>query len=220
MNHSDQDRTLFERYERFTMIPFEWYSDNLQICREFAQPEGCIVECGVWRGGMVAGIADVLPGRRCYLFDSFEGLPPAKEVDGQAAIEWQSRTDEPTYFDNCRAERAFAEHAMHMSAAAEVQIVLGWFSDTVRDFVPAEPIAVLRLDGDWYESTMDCLTAFYPHVMHGGIVIVDDYYTWDGCARAVHDYLAQHEIVDRIQQKNGRVCFIQKLGPKRMPPRS
>ena len=174
---------IYERYRDFTMISTELYLQNLQICQEFAPERGCVVECGAWRGGMAAGIADVLPGRRFYLLDSFEGLPPAKEIDGKAAMDWQSRTDASDYFDNCRAEQSFAERAMSMSAAGLVEFRQGWFADTLKDFVPAEPIAVLRLDGDWYESTMDCLKALYPRVVQGGLIIIDDYHAWDGCAR-------------------------------------
>lgn len=214
---AERAQEIYEKYRDFTMISPDVYALNLSLCSEEAPETGCIVECGVWRGGMAAGICDVLRGRKVYLFDSFEGLPPATDIDGQAALEWQSRKDEPTYFDNCRAEQHFALRAMSMSQGGSVDLRPGWFKDTVPGFVPEEPIAVLRLDGDWYDSTMVCLEALYPRVMDGGLIIIDDYYAWDGCARAVHDYLSRYGIVDRIRQRGEWFCFMRKQGPRKLP---
>jgi O-methyltransferase len=198
-------RAIFRKYkrEKFTMLSERAGVANLLLCVERAPSGGCIVECGVWRGGMSAAMADALPGRAHFLFDSFEGLPAAKEIDGPAALNWQRDTASPGYFDNCRAERSFAEKAMRMSAAREFHLIQGWFDKTLPGLKLPEPIAVLRLDADWYESTMACLNALYPQVMPGGLVILDDYYTWDGCARAVHDYLSMRKTADRIHEFRG-----------------
>jgi O-methyltransferase len=69
-------------------------------------------------------------------------------------------------------------------------------------------IALLRLDGDWYESTMACLDALYDRVVPGGLVIIDDYYTWDGCARAVHDFLSRRGVSARIRQWANAICYL------------
>jgi len=204
---------LHARYRDFTMLPRRRFAENLALCAELAPPAGCVVECGVWRGGMSAGMAEALPGRLHYLFDSFEGLPPAQEIDGEAARAWQQDKSSRMYLDNCRAERAEAERAMAQAPAREAKLVQGWFADTVPDFRPAEPIAVLRLDGDWYESTLECLRGFYPLVAQGGLVLVDDYYDWVGCSRAVHDYLSERKLEDRIRQSRGGVCHLVKSGP-------
>ena len=203
---------VHRKYQNYTMIPGSVCASNLEICLERAPKDGCIVECGVWRGGMSAAIADVLPGRSHFLFDSFEGLPPAKEIDGTAALDYQKDKNSPVYHDNCRAERSFAEQAMSKSEAKEYRLVQGWFNDTVPGFTAPEPIAILRLDGDWYDSTMECLRGLYPQVQQGGLILIDDYYTWDGCARAVHDYLSAQGAVDRIQEHRG-VCFLVKRSP-------
>jgi O-methyltransferase len=201
-------KRIYERYRTFTMLPTDLFVSNLLLCEEKAPNSGCIVEAGVWRGGMSAGMADMLPGRLHYLFDSFEGLPPAKEIDGEEALKWQHDITSPIYYDNCRAERFFAERAMAMANAKDVHVIQGWFNDTVLGFVPEEPIAILRLDGDWYDSTMQCLIGLYPHVMKGGLIILDDYHTWDGCARALHDYLSAHKCADRIQQWRDELCYL------------
>ena len=140
---------IYGRYRNFTMVSPETYVSNLVLCANKAPNKGCIVEAGVWRGGMSAGIADMLPGRVSYLFDSFEGLPPAKEIDGEAALQWQRNVSMPTYYDNCRAERSFSAQAMAMTRAKQFYLIEGWFSDSLVGFVPEEPIAILRLDGDW-----------------------------------------------------------------------
>jgi O-methyltransferase len=100
---------------------------------------------------------------------------------------------------------------MRRSGAGSYRLVPGWFKDTLATFVPPEPIAVLRLDGDWYDSTRLCLEALYPAVPPGGLIIIDDYYAWEGCARAVHEYLAQQPgSQDRIRQTPAGVAFIHK----------
>ena len=171
--------------------------------------EGCIVECGVWRGGMIAGIAELLgPERAYFLFDSFEGLPPAREIDGPDALAWQSAVDSPIYYDNCRAPVEMAEEAMRISGARQAALVKGWFADTLPGFRPPAPIALLRLDGDWYDSTLGSLNSLYPYVSDRGLIIVDDYATWDGCSRAVHEFLARTSSVRRIQRFEGDVCVL------------
>ena len=162
---------------------------------------------------MIAGIASVLGNEReYYLYDSFEGLPDAKNIDGSQAINWQNDKESPLYFDNCRADIAEVQKAMNLSGVKNFNIVKGWFDATLPSFPEQTKIAVLRLDGDWYESTMTCLENLYPMVVCGGIVIIDDYHTWDGCSRAVHDYLSRENLNDRICQWQNDVAYILKRG--------
>jgi O-methyltransferase len=157
---------------------------------------------------MIAGMADVLgEGREYFLFDSFQGLPPAKEIDGAAALAWQKDKTSVNYYDNCTASIADAESAMHLSKAKHVRIFAGWFNQTIPEFQPSMPIALLRLDADWYDSTMTCLTHLVKHMAEEGVIIIDDYYTWDGCSRAVHDFLARQQSPLRIRQMNN-ICFL------------
>lgn len=189
----------YDRYHDFTMIPRALYLDNLKLVYNFRHVPGCVVECGVWRGGMIAGIASMFPKRHYYLFDSFEGLPPAQEIDGARALAWQNNPSGESYYDNCRAEMNFAEEAMK-TTAAKFNIVKGWFQQTLPVAEFSDEIAVLRLDADWYDSTYECLKNLYPRVAVGGIIILDDYYTWDGCSRAVHDYLSGNSLPSRIHK--------------------
>jgi len=159
---------------------------------------------------MIGGIATILGSRQYFLFDSFEGLPPAKDIDGSDAIKWQNDTKSPLYFDNCAADITWAQDAMRISKADEVTIHKGWFSDTLKFIPPTTEIAILRLDGDWYDSTMDCLNQLFPLVRKNGVVIIDDYFTWSGCRKAVHDYLSKNNIDASIRQYNNSVAYIKK----------
>jgi hypothetical protein len=161
-------------------------------------------------GGMSAAMAEVLGRNRDYfLFDSFEGLPPAQDKDGSAALQWQSNTNGSSYFNNCAASEEEAETAMKKSQAERYTIVKGWFDRMLPVFRPPCPIALIRLDGDWYDSTMSCLTHLMPHMAERGLVIIDDYHTWDGCARAVNEYIAANCPATRIRQHWNSVAYFQ-----------
>jgi O-methyltransferase len=184
------------------------YIDNLFLAGKIAHVPGCVVECGTWRGGMIAGIAAVLGARRkYYLFDSFEGLPPAKEeVDGEAAIKWQADPSGPTYHNNCTAAEEDARDAMSRSGAADYVVVKGWFDQTLPQANLAEPIALLRMDADWYESTKCILDNLASRVAPGGMIVVDDYYTWEGCTQAVNEFAAAHKL--KIRQSTNGVAYL------------
>lgn len=200
---------LYGKYREFTMAPKRYFWRNLLIVDARRHVSGCVVECGVWRGGMSAAMAQVLgPGRDYFLFDSFEGLPAPTAEDGETAKEWQQDTESPTYYDNCRAPIEFAERAMQLSGVPRYKLVKGWFDKTVPGFIPPCPIAVLRLDGDWYDSTLVVLESLFKYLARDGIVIIDDYYAWDGCSRAVHDFLSRHKLTARVTQKHG-ICVLE-----------
>lgn len=201
---------LYDKYRHHTMVPKLMFHDNLSVAEMAYELEGDIVECGVWKGGMIAAISEALDGtRKSWLFDSFEGLPPASDIDGAAAKKWQQNTSHPEYYDNCRAAPDDAREAMDLSGTKNAAIVKGWFDKTV-PHADILKIAVLRLDGDWYDSTRVCLDHLYQKVTDGGIVIIDDYYFWDGCARAVHDFLSENGIADRIRETKHGVAYIVK----------
>jgi hypothetical protein len=65
---SDQfrHRKIFDKYRSYTMIPKRVYAENLALGKRVHEVPGCIVECGTWRGGMIAGLADVLGADRIY----------------------------------------------------------------------------------------------------------------------------------------------------------
>jgi hypothetical protein len=170
---------------------------------------GVIVECGVWKGG--ASLAMLLAQRAAFgkvvrpvhLLDSFAGLPRVELRDGPLAAEWQAGADPEKFFDNCTASRDELEacFAHHGFVFPDYVVWEGWFESTLPRLVCAldQPIALLRLDSDWYASTRLCLETLMPITSEGATVIVDDYYAWDGCARAIHDYLAAADLPYRIK---------------------
>ena len=202
---------IFNKFSAFTMIRMLDYTDNLELCESVATIQGDVVECGVWRGGMIAGIAQLFrDSRKYFLFDSFEGLPPVTDKDGAEAKKWQEDRTGATYYENCKAEMSFAEAAMTQAGCEQFFLEKGWFSDTLPSFTETTQIAILRLDGDWYDSTMCCLENLYPKVVPGGLIIIDDYYTWDGCTKAVHDYLSKEQLTVKIERTKNGVCYIRK----------
>ena len=73
-----------------------------------------------------------------------------------------------------------------------------------------EQIAILRLDSDWYASTWDCMVNLYAKVAPGGIIIFDDYHAFDGCSRAVHDFLSKNSLPVRLSNGYSRVAYLVK----------
>lgn len=172
--------------------------------------QGVLLECGTWRGGCAVAMLMIqreLFGKvvkPVYMLDSFEGLPVVDQRDGPLAAAWQAGADKEKFFDNCKAAQEDLENLLkrHQFREGEYRLVRGWFDQTVpslADALAAQGIAVLRLDGDWYASTEVALKHLCPITCENGVVIVDDYYAWDGCARAVHDYIAGADMPYRIK---------------------
>jgi hypothetical protein len=207
---SDQDelaRTL-ERVLPLTMVPPETLIHLAGVVRSALADgiPGDFVECGVWRGGAAFLMADLVRSagvrdRKVWLMDSFEGLPPVEDIDGPAALEYTRNTDSSWYYENCRASiDDVRQSANALGLSSYTRMVKGWFEETLpatRDEIGA--IAVLRLDCDWYASVRCCLEALYDQVAPGGYIIMDDYYTWDGCAVAVHEFLGTRRLAHRIR---------------------
>jgi len=199
---------LFKKYKPYTMIPELYYKTNLGIAFNYKDINGSVVECGTWKGGMIAGMADIIGDSKDYhLFDSYEGLPPPTDNDGEEAVKWQVNKEGKFYFDNCTAQESDAIEAMGLSLVTEYTTHKGWFKDTVSTVRFNNGISILRLDGDWYDSTMQCLDALFHQVNKGGVIIIDDYFAWEGCSKAVHDFLSKNNCVERIRTDGG-VCKI------------
>jgi hypothetical protein len=167
---------------------------------------GDLVETGVWRGGAVAFMKAVLDvhgdeDRHIWACDSFQGLPEP-DVERYPA-DRDLVVDDPrvkTLMDVVLAipvERVKANIARYGLLDDRIHFLEGWFKDTLPD-APIERIALLRLDGDLYESTMDVLTTLEEKVVPGGFVVVDDYHSIEACEAAVTDYRERHGITDPI----------------------
>ena len=191
------------------MIPRREFLANLDVASRVTA-DGAFVECGTWKGGMAAALIEVGGQKREYhFFDSFEGLPPAKEIDGSAALAWQSNTTSDAYYDNCSASVQEFKQIIATTGISGAHIHKGFFEQTLPSF-NSPPVALLRLDADWYESTMICLEHLFDKVVSGGVILIDDYYTWDGCSRAVHDFLSKRQAPEKIEQKSVSLAVIVK----------
>lgn len=161
---------------------------------------GAIVECGVWRGGSMLAVAKTLlrlgaTDRDLYLFDTFEGMtePTSHDVsfDGQTAAD-ALRSGSPGDLVHANAPLERVRDVIRSSGydPRHIEFVKGMVEDTIPDSAP-DQIALLRLDTDWYESTRHELTHLYPRLVHGGVLIIDDYGHWQGARKAVDEYFAE-----------------------------
>lgn len=159
---------------------------------------GDLAETGVWRGGttiLMRGVLQALGDqtRSVWVADSFEGLPvPDERYPADAHLDWSDVQVLKVDADAVRAN--FDRYGL---LDDRVRLLEGWFADTLPD-APIESLAVLRLDGDLYGSTMDALVSLEPKVSPGGFVLVDDYGGWESCRAAVEDYRAEHGITAPI----------------------
>lgn len=165
---------------------------------------GAIVECGVWRGGSMMMAALSLghfggPARDLYLFDTFEGMPePSKDDykfgEAPAREKWQALTT-GSGSDWNRAPLHEVRAALLSTGynPQRLHFVPGRVEERLPGQAPPE-IALLRLDTDFYSSTRHELTTLYPRLSERGILIIDDFGTWAGSAKATREYFDAHGI--------------------------
>ena len=176
--------------------------DNLQQCVEAVIRDavpGDLIETGVWRGGaciLMRGIlaAHGVKDRRVFVADSFEGLPKPDEKSHPADKGDDHHTHSILAVSQEQVEENFRRYGL---LDEQVIFLKGWFKDTLPT-APIDRIAVMRLDGDMYGSTIDALTSLYPKLSPGGFCIIDDY-AIPGCRQAVTDYRAEHGITEEMQ---------------------
>jgi hypothetical protein len=188
--------------------------DNLRYCVETVireQIPGDLIETGVWRGGASIFMRGILKAyeisdRRVWVADSFEGLPTTDESDHTA--------------DAALGLDRFADLAVSLEVVREnferygllddqVVFLKGWFRDTLPN-ASIEHIAVMRLDGDLYESTMDALTSLYSKLSPGGFVILDDYNSVAGCNDAADTFRRSMNIKEPLALIEGCGAFWRK----------
>lgn len=165
---------------------------------------GAIVECGVWRGGQMMAAAltlNHLQARRpLFLFDTFEGMTAPNEVDrdmeGQAAQSTfvaMSRNAVGKRWCEARLDEVQRNLVSTGYPPDQVHYIVGAVEQTLPLSAP-EVIAYLRLDTDWYASTLHELQHLFPLVSRLGVVTIDDYGHWEGARKATDEYLVAHGI--------------------------
>ena len=173
--------------------------DNIEYCIDEILKnsiDGDFIETGVWRGGACIFMRELLrinniKDRKVFVADSFEGMPkPKDKFDGP----------DHTSLDSAMVSLEEVKENFNMFDLNDDQVVFvkGWFSESLPN-APIKKISLLRLDGDLYHSTMDGLKNLYHKVSRGGYVIVDDYYDWPECKRAVTDFRNENSIKSEIK---------------------
>lgn len=202
-----------------TMLPQERLITLYQqvvFCEKHAV-QGCFVECGVWKGGAVGlmALANMEYGssrRHIHLFDSFQEIcEPDESVDGKRVMEsvrkklgnvsLEGRL-EPLIgvYDAIGGPGTLEQNQVLLEKtigydADYLHYHVGWFQETLPVVSPGlGDIAILRLDGDWYASTKICLEYLYEKVVPGGFVIIDDYGAYEGCRKAVDEFMQKNNL--------------------------
>jgi len=175
--------------------------ENIEACVASVlsdQVPGDLIETGAWRGGACIFMRGILAAhgvtdRKVYVADSFEGLPPPDEKHPA------DKGDIHHTLDFLAVDLDAVKNNFRRYGLLDEQVVFlkGWFSETLSS-APIEKLAILRLDGDMYGSTMDALNALYPKLSPGGFCIIDDYHL-EGCRRAVNDYRHAHNIIQPVE---------------------
>lgn len=192
------------RARPFTMTADESLFSLIEAVRYAIRHDvaGAVVECGVWRGGsmMAAGLTLQQLGstdRHLYLYDTYEGMtaPSNEDVMLHANVAAADLLDATAVGDGANV---WCVSALDEVRAAIQSIgyppnlchyVMGDVEATLPGQAPEGPIAVLRLDTDWYQSTRHELEHLIPRLSPGAVLIIDDYWHWGGCRKAVDEYL-------------------------------
>ncbi len=184
-----------------TMIGAQRTQNLRALCEDVIRRNvaGDFIETGVWSGGACILMRAILRAygvmdRTVWCADSFEGLPPpdAAAYPQDAGHDFSGLAPLAVSADQVREN--FQRYDL---LDDQVRFLAGWFKDTLAR-APIERLAILRLDGDMYQSTFEALEALYPKLSVGGYVIVDDFGAVYACRDAVTDYRRQHDIEDEI----------------------
>lgn len=176
--------------------------NNLQWCVEETLKNnvaGDFIETGVWRGGACILMRAILKAyritdRKVFVADSFEGLP---KPDPRYPADKYDQHYRHSHVLGVSKEQVMKNFEKYGLLDDQVIFLKGWFKDSLPT-APIKRLAVLRIDGDMYESTMDALKNLYPKVSEGGYCIVDDYGALPNCMQAVEDYRIEHGITNPI----------------------
>jgi O-methyltransferase len=199
----DRDRAIINAVRPYTLTSNERLIVLIDAVRFIVRNKigGAIAECGVWKGGsmMAAALALLDEGdttRDLFLYDTFEGMSEPTELDrsydGKSAKAQLAETPKGegvwchSSLDEVKANLAMTEYP-----AERIHYIVGKIEDTVPADKPP-PLAILRLDTDWYESTRHELEHLFPLLIDGGFLIIDDYGHWEGARKAVDEFLEAH----------------------------
>jgi O-methyltransferase len=186
--------------------------DNLEALAGIIFEDGIpgdFLESGVWRGGaciFMRALIDADPTRRVWVCDSFEGLPhPDPKYPADAGDEHYKQNALSVSLEEVQAN--FRRYGL---LDDRVKFLKGWFKDTLPG--PIEVLALLRLDGDMYGSTIEVFEALYDRVSPGGFIVVDDY-SLRGAREATEDFRRRRAITVPITHIDSTGAFWRKESP-------
>lgn len=180
---------------------------------------GAVVECGVWKGGssMLAAMTLAKCGdtaRDLYMYDTYEGMSAPTEKDRKFTpldvnAKW-AESNRDGHNEWCYSSLDEVKSNMDSTGypTERIHFVKGMVEKTIPETIPQQ-IAILRLDTDFYESTYHELVHLYPRLVPGGVLILDDYGTWQGAKEAVDQYFAENRLtllLNKIDQP-GRIAL-------------
>jgi hypothetical protein len=217
--HDEVFMSLYDQCKPYTMTTIERMFALYQAVNYVVKYDisGDFVECGVWRGGSSMMIALVLAklgctDRQLHLYDTFEGMSEPTKVDvtyrgDDAELLMQKSMYNKETSVWCLADISDVKNNMALTGynPKNIHYVKGKVEDTIPGNIPSNGIALLRLDTDFYESTAHELEYFYPMLIQGGVLIIDDYGHWDGCKKAVDEYFVDKPILLNRIDYTGRI---------------
>ncbi|AXT20762.1 macrocin O-methyltransferase [Flavobacteriaceae bacterium AU392] len=202
-----KEKKIIEEVKRFTLTNPERIISLIRSIEhiEANNIKGDIVECGVWKGGSMMAALKTLNNlksfdRNVYLYDTFEGMSEPTEMDksfkGESASDAYQNKDK--FWNQIECLSALDEVKSNIYKidypSNNIHFIKGKVEDTIPESgIPTE-IAILRLDTDWYESTLHEMEHLFPRLVKGGIIIIDDYGHWQGCKKAIDEYLSKNNI--------------------------
>ena len=210
------DKTsLFKVVSPYTKAGYPRLTNVYDLARKIEEQKlaGSFVECGTWKGGLCAIMGAMAEryqsGRRTWYLDSFEGMPAPDPKDGHDTSEIEGDVLKASVSDV--EQLIFGK--LHLPKERNI-IVKGWFEDTIPKIKKdIGPIAILRMDADWYAATKFCLDQLYDQVIPGGYVIFDDFPRWEGCRKAIEEFLNERKLKPTFQfvgNYGGRVMYFKK----------
>lgn len=203
-------------YNNFAMVSRERLENLYNQCLKYRNTDFSFVECGVAKGGCLAIMKGISKNNKVFGLDSFEGMPMITEKD----IGEYNKADPINGYgkpgDNFSGGIASVYNTFENLDLTmfNVTLIKGYFQKTLgvqQTIDNIGKIAVLRLDGDWYESTKICLEKLYDNVIDGGVIIIDDYGYWVGAKRAVDEFRQQRNIVSPLLQTDATEYYWYKM---------
>ena len=199
VEYQTEDKLIWERIKNETMSSFLNFWFLLKSVDYLVENkiEGSFVECGVWRGGSAMAMAMRLVQHQSmqvdiYLFDTYSGMVAPAKIDieahsGQLASELMKKAAADAPLKLVQSNMGYTNYPKEKIHYIEGDVVETLKSSEIQD------IALLRLDTDWYESTLAELRHLLPRLVKGGICIIDDYGHWEGSRKAVDEFLKNSE---------------------------